>query len=1039
MFLKIQIDENTRRMSFEDSKSTAGIVGDSNVDGIIFNLPENSEYFEFRNAVVFVIFFDATNKSHRQLLDQVDDYYGMPKWTFDDNVLKNDATSRVSFFLHMVISDTSGKVLKSWNTLPSNVIVYKNRDYDNQEEEAARETDIDRLAGLVTTLTEKAKSIGDVEKVLSSITGSAPKPVDTRAKMVDDGHIYLYTGDETDLVTGALYYYIDGDLTYGGVYGSYDLDTTLTEGGKAADAGAVGAAIDEIKEDLSDVKINAKTSDSTTDSVIADSSAHPGWIKYAYIHNTSGEVVKSDTAVASVSGLIRIPNKSVAVISTLFNTVRYATYDRSGTVINVYADAFGINFTISSDDAYAFRIQVGAVDDSDLLRAVKIKFVYDDSLAHSSDVDRFTGFSNEFGSASGNPIHVSGAARWSLTDVDIADGTNGEVVSLCGKNLFHFQHKNSGMVKNGVTFHYYVTQTMAIDSSGATASTLSADSTFTGCTQLDGVTAYHNFHFRFKVDTPVFITPNYSYDPHYDDKISMYVCWVEDGSIKATPIGYEGASFLAKAGVQYGIRVRVAEGFSGSITLRPQVEIGSVRSAYEQYNGGDVALPITDGSANLFDLPQANRLVYNRTTEVAIEFGYATKSFTLKADNPSSAVVLWHPDYDGKINGKTAYYLCKFTPGAVPVAIWSIPDVLKGLVRLQILDGTNIINYSDTKPYLFTAEAEKEYGIRFVAEAGSSFECEIKPIIATGREALKLVGTDYPVANLYSDGNATLSMTYSKATYNNQVDRAIQVAKGIDTLTAGKIISPFARLREVGPVITFIDDDTTNPTLVQRFHDILAAESVVGNYAVELHNVESYQDTMPQMLLDYEQEGFGMLYHCYKQDGDADRYWESGNAMYDETLIRQNFYRGLRAYKQLGLNSARYWVTPYGVNDEFIRSLAKETDMECLLSCPTGNYACNAVLSLGSNFYRYNLPRWIFLSNSDNDYQGKALIDGCAATNGWLIIVTHVNSWPSAMIEQNAQRLTALIQYAKTAGCEIKNFIEAFQTFKPLLMLNELF
>lgn len=254
MFLKIQIDENTRRMSFEDSKSTAGIVGDSNVDGIIFNLPENSEYFEFRNAVVFVIFFDATNKSHRQLLDQVDDYYGMPKWTFDDNVLKNDATSRVSFFLHMVISDTSGKVLKSWNTLPSNVIVYKNRDYDNQEEEATRETDIDRLAGLVTTLTEKAKSIGDVEKVLSSITGSAPKPVDTRAKMVDDGHIYLYTGDETGFTTGALYYYVDGTLAYGGVYGSYDLDTTLTETGKAADAKVVGDKIAEVKEDLSGIQ-----------------------------------------------------------------------------------------------------------------------------------------------------------------------------------------------------------------------------------------------------------------------------------------------------------------------------------------------------------------------------------------------------------------------------------------------------------------------------------------------------------------------------------------------------------------------------------------------------------------------------------------------------------------------------------------------------------------------------------------------------------------------------------------------------------------
>ena len=757
------------------------------------------------------------------------------------------------------------------------------------------------------------------------------------------------------------------------------------------------------------------------------------WIKHAYIHETTGEVIKTDSDV-SVTGLIPVPFGSKAIIATTSTSVRYATYNKNGELLNVYSNAWGINIVISSESVAYFRFQYNSVTDLDLA-TVHITFEYDNEIAE---------FSNEYATKTGNPICIDNASESKLPDISYSSAGNDEIINLCGKNLFHFQHKSKlGMVQNGVTFHFNMTtQEMSIESeNGATGTTLSANSTFDGgCTTLDGVAAYHNFHFKFNEDTEVTVTPNYSVDPFYDSKVLLFVIWVEDNAIKSLPIGYEGATIVAQAGVEYGIRVRVTEGFTGSLTLKPQVEIGGKSTVFEQYNGAECLLDSGEGSANVFDMTQKNRLISTfASNKITAEWLYLLKSVKITSDNPASATVVYHPDYDGTVNGNAASYIFKFTPGNVPVCVAGVPEKLVGLAIIQIVDGTNTINIRTADPYLFVAETNKEYGYRVYINAGSIFDYTLNPVIATGLEALKLFGSKHPITNVYTDGNASLSVKYTTETEHDKEQDAGEIAKGINILTAGKIVHPFEKLKKFPPVITFIDDDTTSPTLVERFHDILAAENVVGNYAVEMRNVENYQDTMPDLLLGYEQEGFGMLYHCYKQDGDSDRYWESGNPAYDEELIRENFYKGLRAYRQMGFNSDKYWVTPYGVNDEFIRSLAKEADMECLLSCPTATYACNAIMNLGSNISRWNMPRFIFLSDTNNDYQARALIDGCAESNGWLCIVTHVNSWPSAMVETNTQRLTDLIQYIKSKDIEIWNFNRAFQTFKPLLMLNELF
>lgn len=780
------------------------------------------------------------------------------------------------------------------------------------------------------------------------------------------------------------------------------------------------------------------------DAVLSGNDVMLTWKKNVGINSETGADITSTGY--STTDYIMIPDGATAVINTYAAVLRYAIYDQSGNTIDVYNNGFGINIRISSEDAYYCRLMFPSITDSDLEK-VSVNFEYADGIARESGVAKRVlntnvfGFSNEKATVTGNPIVVSDATSDVISDISVSDGTSGEVLSLCGKNLFHFQHKSRlGLSSNGVTFTFNMkTQEYTVKSTtGATATAISANDTCTGCTTLDGVTAYHNFHFRMKTDTPVTITPYYSYEPHYDDKIRLDLLWTEGGNIKALPIGHEGATIIASAGVEYGIRLRVAAGWTGEITMKPQVEIGRQSTVLEQYLGADVTLPLTDGS-NLFNMPAVGRRLYAPVSGISAYFDYLEYTVTVESASPASNGIICNPSYDGKVNNADWLYLAKFTPGAVPVYVPGVPEELVGMIAIAVSDGTNFVVYNTTTaPAVFVGESGKEYGYRIHVNAGAAFTYRFSPVIATGKRLLKEFGTYYPTMTAYTDGSASISVQYGKAKLSDEILSAVEIAKGVDKLTGGRIFSALDKLSDAGPVICFIDDDTSNATYVQQYHDIFAAEGVVGNYAVEMENLDN-NPGLDDVLLEYERRGFGMIYHCYAQHGDSTRYWESGNAAYDEDLIRTNFYRGLRKYKKVGFNSAKYWVTPYGVNDQFIQNLAKEADMECLLTCPTSTYTSNAIITLGSNVKRYNMPRCIFLSDTNNDWQIKMLIDGCAADKGMLVIVTHVNSWPSAMVEANTARLTGLIQYAKAAGCKIQNFMTAYQTFKPLLMLNELF
>lgn len=114
-----------------------------------------------------------------------------------------------------------------------------------------------QMQGLVADARYYATQVEDVADDLRSFVGS-PLTAATAEAMTNTEKVYVYTGSETGYTAGNWYYHNGTSWVSGGVYNAtaVDLDTTLTQAGKAADADAVGKAIGNVKSDLTDVEAN---------------------------------------------------------------------------------------------------------------------------------------------------------------------------------------------------------------------------------------------------------------------------------------------------------------------------------------------------------------------------------------------------------------------------------------------------------------------------------------------------------------------------------------------------------------------------------------------------------------------------------------------------------------------------------------------------------------------------------------------------------------------------------------------------------------
>lgn len=788
------------------------------------------------------------------------------------------------------------------------------------------------------------------------------------------------------------------------------------------------------------------------------------WETYAYVDENDGIVKPTTTIMSASKNLIPIPTgTSIHVHGAL----KIFLYESDGSFIESVTPSV-IDTIITSDTAAFIRLQHRSIDPVTLdwrvayrYSATKDEQSINARIDIASDGVQYPGIS--IAPKTGNPLVLTDCDVRESFELFSFEGTpENENIVICGKNLFALRHVNGTFTKNNVTFTFNtILNTIRIRSTGATAGSTSGFVDFGDeFKTVNGSTFYHNFKFRFPVETRVSVSDNANQEVPFDFGVQMRVY---DGT-NAINCGTGGVSFAAEADTEYVIYFLVKEGWSGDITYSPQVEIGDHPTAYEQFSGIKEQLT-TEGEENIFQCGGTASSRFRRIEDninLDALFDSATNEVFINGESSLETLApVYDSGKDGTVNGQAYYYIFKFTPGEIPVYIRGFDKKYAKLLYAEVYDGTKYLNDYTGNGIYFHGEAGKEYAFRIgIRDVKAYFKTTkvnavVKPVIATGIYALKEYGTRTGTTVLYTDGDTALTVrqrqmsTKAKAALNHELTNAVNI------LTGGHIYTPFGKLNARGPMVSFIDDDTSNLQYVNVYHDVFTSKGALGGYAVETGNLDrgAVGDTNPlvEALLNYETEGFACLYHCDEQHGDSTRYWIKGHPDYNQTLINENFMTGLRKIKNYGFSNYRYWVTPYGVNDNYIQDLAKNHGMECLLNCPSA-YAQEGFVSPYGNVSRWNIPRVIFGNYSNNDAFLHRVIQSAKAANGWVIIVSHVNSWGWGAVnpetEERAEtdatnnmknRLLALIQYCLDEGIEIVPFSVAFEEYRAAFLMNELF
>ena len=262
--------------------------------------------------------------------------------------------------------------------------------------------------------------------------------------------------------------------------------------------------------------------------------------------------------------------------------------------------------------------------------------------------------------------------------------------------------------------------------------------------------------------------------------------------------------------------------------------------------------------------------------------------------------------------------------------------------------------------------------------------------------------------------------------------------------------SIFAPIMSAPPkYISFIDDDTSSDDLVTKFYQACKHNGVTGSYAVITGKYTTETNDI-DLLKSYVNDGFGTILHC----SDQQQYLNTSDAAFDRVRAIANYMQAIADFKTLGLvNPQNAIVMPYGNSSDEAKGIAKDLGFDLAFS--TRFTRCNSVYEYDRyGLYRCNLQASADVTDdTDATVSGtmatcKARIDELAASvdGGWLVIVTHFNTWQSetwdSTLDSNGypigySRFNSLVDYAKNAGLVPISMMQGMSFIKPLLYSNE--
>lgn len=632
---------------------------------------------------------------------------------------------------------------------------------------------------------------------------------------------------------------------------------------------------------------------------------------------------------------------------------------------------------------------------------------------------------------SGSMISITDSSSGLFENVSF-NGSTGSSLMVCGKNLFRLEPSRVKAVENNVTMEFSPAEgTVKVYTSEEGASAV-----YNGphiVTSVNGEAFYGLYKIKFPIDTWITASANPS---EFLERFSGIFMQISDGKNTIQVDRGKGYTFLAKAGVEYAVRLQVQSGWTNTegVLFRPQIEIGTHRTEFEPFKGC-----IVNGNEPNEDCKELSKPDFFYASDYFWTSCGTDGTIFVKTKAPLTEEKAVYNETD-LINGlEELHYFYRFTPDVetnIYIGCKVEPEKYKDYICIQATDGSHFYNDEGEGILIPNWPEGTECVVRLIAKAG--LDCDwirVTPVVRTGASVARSFNG---LTNIIVSDGKTFSGSYLTQSKADRMELETGLQENVDLLTSGFISHPFRQIRNRRPLISFIDDDTTGVSWVKRYHDILSEYGVVGNYAVitaRMTNPDRRYDEEGKLLAllkEYEMEGFGMLYHCYWQNSvnDPTLYFKLEER--DISSVRNNLLAGLRDMQELGFNNYKFWVTPYGVDDEEIQNMAKELGMECLISMGNNSYISRGYAD------RWSIPRYSVSASSVNS-DTKAAMDACAEEKGWINIVTHVNAWGDTPEVDVAAKLREIIEYAIEKGYEITSFPQAFERWRAAFLMHELF
>ena len=258
------------------------------------------------------------------------------------------------------------------------------------------------------------------------------------------------------------------------------------------------------------------------------------------------------------------------------------------------------------------------------------------------------------------------------------------------------------------------------------------------------------------------------------------------------------------------------------------------------------------------------------------------------------------------------------------------------------------------------------------------------PKNATGMQIMLRVQRGQSAITLNPDGTYTITYEYD---IDAELANFVISSKNVTINILDKI-----NRKNMPCLVSFIDDDTASDLFCARYYNACMHNGITGAYAVQTDLLND--TTTVSKMLEYEEQGMGMLTHCSIQ---TSIYRADSEARLKACIA--DLAKAKRKMIEYGFLTYNHFVIPYGTKSDDLRDIARYLGFESAIS--TSDNIMNR-LTDDDRYYikRFGYaPQSDYLANANSDYNKvmKLIGDMVKLGGGWVVITTHLcDDWSSS-------------------------------------------